>query len=166
MHRSEQYFTSFHTFAHFFRHANSRPQRSHGFEGKSALAVPFGIDSPREVIGDVSVQEFVLLPAQEQVERPSEEPIECGKRADDQHAAAGNGVIPGSAEDQVVTATAGDDVATLARPIWRPFTVKAGRLLRMGRVGLQAIFRNWNMRASQSLRQKKRVMLICFTDTP
>jgi hypothetical protein len=29
LHLSEQYFTSFHTFSHFFRHVNALPQRAH-----------------------------------------------------------------------------------------------------------------------------------------
>jgi hypothetical protein len=36
-HRSEQYRTSSHTFAHFFRQANGRPHRMQGFVGSSTF---------------------------------------------------------------------------------------------------------------------------------
>ena len=41
-HLSEQYFTSFHTSDHFFRHVNSRPQMRHVLVGKVALLKRFG----------------------------------------------------------------------------------------------------------------------------
>ncbi len=42
-HRLEQYFTSLHTKAHFFRQANGRPHVTQTFVGKSAF---FSIDDP------------------------------------------------------------------------------------------------------------------------
>jgi hypothetical protein len=45
-HRSEQYRTSAHTFAHFFRHANGRPQAEHTFVGRSAFRTGFAITHP------------------------------------------------------------------------------------------------------------------------
>ena len=41
-HLSEQYFTSFHTSDHFFRHENSRPQTRHVLVGKVALVKRLG----------------------------------------------------------------------------------------------------------------------------
>ena len=41
-HRSEQYFTSFHTRDHFFRHVNGRPQTRHILFGKVALVKRLG----------------------------------------------------------------------------------------------------------------------------
>jgi len=41
--RSEQYFTSSHTVAHFFRHANGRPHRAQGFDGRSDFLTILGI---------------------------------------------------------------------------------------------------------------------------
>ena len=40
-HRSEQYRTCSHVFAHFFRHANGRPHVAHGFVGRSAFRTVF-----------------------------------------------------------------------------------------------------------------------------
>jgi hypothetical protein len=42
-HASEQNFTSFHTFSHFFRHVNGRPHTAHGFSGKSDFLRIFGM---------------------------------------------------------------------------------------------------------------------------
>jgi hypothetical protein len=62
--RSLQNFTSSHTFSHFLRHANGRPQTMQGFDGRScfftplmAAAVPrFPVDhsgSCREAFSDI-----------------------------------------------------------------------------------------------------------------
>jgi hypothetical protein len=39
LHRSEQYLTSSHTFAHFFRQANGRPHTGQVFVGKSLFFI-------------------------------------------------------------------------------------------------------------------------------
>jgi len=40
---SLQYFTSFHTFSHFFRHESGRPQTAHILVGKFCFFIPAGM---------------------------------------------------------------------------------------------------------------------------
>ena len=49
LHLFEQYFTSFHTFSHFFRHVNALPQRAHILLGKFDFLIPLGIYVPQNV---------------------------------------------------------------------------------------------------------------------
>jgi hypothetical protein len=49
LHLSEQYFTSFHTFSHFFRHVNGLPQLGQILVGRFAFLIPLGIYVPQNV---------------------------------------------------------------------------------------------------------------------
>lgn len=51
LHRSLQYFTSSHTFSHFFRHEKGRPQVAHTFCGRSVFLICFAITEKEIAVG-------------------------------------------------------------------------------------------------------------------